>query len=249
MNTILHKNSFSIGEHLIFKTEKEVEEYLIQQGVIKKGHFVYTNGGHGSIYINIKDISKCISNLIPLAASMAIQIKDLEIDAIVGAPHGADALAVLVALYYGIFSGRQILLLKAVKKNDKIIWYKDNGKNITGKNIVIVEDVINTGKSIKKIAQELIWEHNGNLILYLVVCSRQNKQQLSNLEKELKAPIKALTIIEAKNYPVDLNNNPSDQCPLCKQGIPVNTSIGYGENFLNDIKNTYPDLYQKLKNK
>ncbi len=247
MNTILYKNSFFIGEHLMFKTEKEVEKYLIRQGVIKKGHFVYTNGGHGSIYINIKDISKCVGDLIPLAAKMATQIENLKVDAIVGTPHGADTLAVLVALYYGIFSGHQILLLKAVKKNNKIIWYKDNGKNIAKKNIVIVEDVINTGRSIKEVVRELIWKHNGNLILCLVVCSRQSKQQLSNLEKELKAPIKALTTIEAENYPINLNSHPNDQCPLCKQGIPMNTNIGYGEKFLNNIKNIYPDLYQKLK--
>jgi hypothetical protein len=55
-----------------------------------------------------------------------------------------------------------------------------------------------------------------------------------------------LTDVVATNYSMDLSRDPREQCPLCKDGIPIDTRVGHGKKFLADIHDTYPDLHEKL---
>ena len=52
--------------------------------------------------------------------------------------------------------------------------------------------------------------------------------------------------IEAANYAMDVSRDPREQCPLCANGIKIDMRVGHGEKFLQRIKDTYSDLYEKL---
>ncbi len=224
-----------------------IEEYLTRKEVfVRDGHFVYTKGGHGDIYVNIKALN--VAELIPVAMRMAyeIHISRLEPDVIVGVPFGADILASQVALFYSFFSEREILNLKLIKgENGSFFWYKNAKEKVRGKNIILVEDVINTGGSLVRCG-EFIRNSGVCELVCFVVCDRLSDKNpgLFVLGEKFKADYTdALISVEAKNYSVLEGADPREYCPFCKKGREINTSIGHGGEFLSKMKRESPDFH------
>lgn len=159
----------ALYEHTIAKLG--VWGYLENEGVALKGHFGYSGGGHGDAYINIRDL-KTMAQLCVVAMQMAWECRDKKVDAFVGTPHGADTLATLVALYYTKFTGgRAVEVLKPLKNQNGLVWYKDHGEHVRGKRIIQVEDVINSAKSLRETADFII-SSSGNFGGFIAVCNR-----------------------------------------------------------------------------
>jgi orotate phosphoribosyltransferase len=93
-------------------------------------------------------------------------------------------------------------------------------KYIPNKNILVVEDVLATGSSIRQVI-ELIRQHNGHVIGVSALCNRGNVQppDIGNV------PINALINIDLQTYP-------AEECPLCASHVPINTELGKGQAFL-----------------
>ena len=227
--------------------------YLESESTALTGHFVFTGGGHGGVYVNIRDLNT-IQKIAPIAMQIAWEVRDTEFDAVVGTPHGADTLAVLVAYYYAQFTTRSIEILKPLKDGkdergeDILTWYKDHGERVKGARILQVEDVINSAKSVRG-TFNFILEANGHVVTVVAVCNRISDKNpgLEVLKEESGAErFFALTDVEVANYAVDMSKDPRDQCPQCKDGVKIDTRVGHGKVFLADIKNVYPDLYEKL---
>lgn len=229
------------------KKGKGLQEYLKSKGVIIVGdHLVYTKGGHGDVYVNIKGLNAF--QLIPVSIQMAyeIHISGFKPAAFAGVPYGADILASQVALFYSLFSGEEVLNLKLMKEGgDGFSWYKDNGDYVEGVRIVFIEDVINTGGSLVRCGK-FIRDSRPAAISCWVVCDRLSDKNpgLSVLGKEFQVDdAGALLSIEAANYDVPEGTDPREHCPLCAEGRKINTSTGHGKAFLLKMKNTFPDFH------
>jgi orotate phosphoribosyltransferase len=227
-----------------------VWEYLLSSKVAMDGHFVFSNGGHGDRYINIRDLNT-IELLSPIAMQTAFYLLEEKIDAIIGTPHGADTLAVLVAYYYSMLTGYPVEVLKLLKDgNDNLIWYKDHGMRVKNAYIFQIEDVVNSAKSLCETAN-FIKQANGISRGFVTVCNRISDKNpgLSVLMDKLQLDLViALTEIEVVNYDVDIAYNPQEQCPFCANGIALNKRVGHGIKFLAQIKDKYPQLYTQLNN-
>ncbi len=223
--------------------------YLELSGVaLRNDHFVFTKGGHGDVYINIRDLDT-VQKLIPVAMQMAWEVRNVSADAVVGTPHGADTLAVLVAYYYSLFARRKITVLKLLNDGNNLKWYKDNHERVRDVNVLQIEDLINTGGSLLDTAR-FIKESSGNLIGFVAVCNRISDKNpgLDFFAKELDIDCAiALASVEAKNYAVNIDKNPQEQCPLCAEGKKVNLRVGHGSKFLSQIEELYPNLFNQLK--
>lgn len=225
-----------------------VWDYLESQNVALKGHFVFTGGGHGDAYVNIRDLNT-IQLLSPVAMQIAWEARKFNFVAVVGTPHGADTLAVLVAYYYAQFTMKKVEVLKPLKKGDELIWYKDHGDRVKGLRTLQIEDLINTAKSLRETAA-FIRDSGAQSVGFIAVCNRISDKNpgLEALQKEFGVECAhALTDVVAANYTMDSAKDPRDQCPHCAAGEKINMRVGHGAKFLAQIKGKYPDLHKKLK--
>jgi orotate phosphoribosyltransferase len=221
--------------------------YLKKQNVILQGHFVYSGGGHGDTYVNIRDLVT-MEQLIPIAIQMAWECREIErIDGFVGTPHGADTLTTLVAYYYYVLTCNKVEVLKLLKPGGRLEWYKDHDQRAIGMCLVQIEDVINSAKGLQETA-DYILSSDGTLVGIRAVCNRVSAKNpgLKSLHDKYKTDVAVLCAIEANNYAVSLSDDPSKQCPLCRDGVRMETRYGYGTNFLRKIQDEYPELHRRI---
>ena len=163
-------------------------------------------------------------------------------------PHGADTLAVLVAYYYTLFTENDVEVLKPLKSEGGLVWYKDHGTRVKGARTLQIEDVINSAGSLIETAQ-FIGQSHGVLLLIYAVCNRRSDKNpgLFKLSEKFGAKVFALTEVDAANYSVNVPLDIIGQCPLCRDGVPIDTRVGHGAKFLAQIEDVYPNLYNKLR--
>lgn len=193
--------------------------------IVTNGHFIYTSGRHSSIYIN-KDAlyahTKLISSLCQL---MAQPYNGDQIDVVVGPVLGGIVLSQWVAHHLNVNrTNGETLAIFAEKGDDGInkhfFFGRGYDKFISGRNILIVEDLLTTGGSVRQVI-ETVRGYGGNVVGMSVLCNRGNVQpaDVGNV------PIHALISLSLETYT-------EQTCPFCQQQIPVNTEMGKGRAFL-----------------
>ncbi len=148
-----------------------------------------------------------------------------QIDVVVGPVLGGIVLSQWVA--YHLNERRTVsetLAVYAEKEGDgpgkKFFFGRGYDKHISGKNVLVVEDVLTTGGSARQVI-ELVREHSGQVIGLSALCNRGNVQP-----KEVGGvPVSALIAITLQTYA-------EEECPFCQQHVPINTIVGKGRAFL-----------------
>lgn len=105
------------------------------------------------------------------------------------------------------------------------IFRRGYDKYLKGKNVLVLEDLTTTGLSVKKTI-EAVKKAGGKVVAVGVMFNRDPKHIDSDF---IGAPFTALQDFVAKAY------SPED-CPLCKKGVPINTKVGHGKEFLEHKK-------------
>src|SRR5256886_7207339 len=123
--------------------------------IVRDSHFVYSSGRHSSVYIN-KDAlylhTKVISTLCQL---MAQPYNADQIDVVVGPVLGGIVLSQWVAHYLNVNrSAGETLAIFAEKGEDavnkKFFFGRGYNKFIPGRTILVVEDLLTTGGSVRQ---------------------------------------------------------------------------------------------------
>ena len=91
----------------------------------------------------------------------------------------------------------------------------------TAKKVLVVEDVLTTGGSVKKVV-EAVRALEGQVIGVGALCNSGNitANDLGNVP-ELLALVK-----------ISLESWEEKDCPLCQRQVPINTVLGKGQEFL-----------------
>lgn len=94
-------------------------------------------------------------------------------------------------------------------------------KFVAGKNVLLVEDVLTTGGSTKKVV-EATRAIGGNVVGLGILCNRGGitPQEAADVPK----------LFALVNIKLDVWDEVD--CPLCSQGIPINTDFGKGREYL-----------------
>lgn len=196
--------------------------------IIENSHIIYTSGKHGSVYLN-KDALYPHTELTSEVGKMfAEKYKDANIDVVVGPMLGGIILSQWTAYHLSKLTGKDVLSAYAEKTEDKKFTLKTRRKYdqlVEGKNVLVVEDITNTGGSIKK-SIEAVKESGGNVV---ASCVMINRSPATVNSETMGAPFDALGVIEADAYE-------AEECPLCKNGVPVNTEVGHGKAFLTKLR-------------
>lgn len=192
------------------------------RAVLINDHFVYTSGKHGSVYINKDALYPHTRETSEIGKMFAEKFKDKNIEVVAAPALGGIILSQWTAYHLSQLTGKEVLGVYTEKTPDKNqIFTRGYDKLVKGKNVLIIEDLTTTGGSVKKVVNS-VKEVGGKIVAVCVMVNRDPKNVTSQV---VGAPFSALGTLPAEAYD-------ENKCPLCKKGIPINTSVGHGRKYL-----------------
>jgi orotate phosphoribosyltransferase len=178
-------------------TKQEILQILKDSGALLEGHFILTSGLHSGQYIEKFRILEHPRYTEMLCKEIAEQYKGLNITAVVGPMTGGIIIAYETARHLGAKS------IFTERINGRMQFRR--GFTLSpDDNVIIVEDIITTGGSVKEVIEEV--KRFGSTISGLSCLVDR-----SNSEAKFSMPFKPLLVMDAVNYF-------PDDCPLCKSG-------------------------------
>lgn len=150
-----------------------VEEIFEECGAILNGHFVLASGRHSGKYLEKALIyvdPERVSDLCYEMAAEASRIKNIE--AVVGPAMGGISLSQWIAYYLSDLYQRKVLSLFTEKnKAKKQVLKRGYQKLVAGKQVLVVDDILTTGGSVKQVIKEVV-KAGGEVAAVCVTCNR-----------------------------------------------------------------------------
>ncbi len=202
--------------------EQDVLNMLGRVGaVITNSHLVYTSGKHGSAYVNKDAVYPHTEETSRLCRAIAQEFVMDGVEVVIAPAIGGVILMTWTARHLSDLTGREVLGVYAEKDGEGFIIKRGYDKLLPGKNVLVVEDLLTTGGSVKKVI-EVVRALGGNVIGLAVLCNRGGitAQDVGGVPK-----LFALTNVKLDAWD-------EADCPLCAQGVPINTDVGKGREFL-----------------
>lgn len=202
--------------------EEKVKKILARSNaVLTNGHFVYVSTKHGDKYINKDAIYPHIKDVKELCKMWAEDFKDSGVEVVVGPAMGGVILSHDTAGELSKILKKEIPGVYAEKDGDGGFKFtRGYDAFVKGKKILVVEDVLTTGGSVKKVI-DLTREAGGKIVGLGVIANRGNVKAKDVGVKKMDALIN-----------LEFNAMEAKDCTLCKNGVPVNTNVGKGKLFL-----------------
>ncbi len=212
-------------------TEEKVLKVLRDcNAVITDSHIVYTSGKHGSAYVNKDAVYPHTKITSWLCEAFAWQFAKQGIEAVIGPEKRGIILAQWTAHHLSCPRIREVLAVYAEKADDgeSFVIKRGYDKLISGKKVLVVEDVLTTGGSAKKVV-EAVRAIGGKVAGLAVLCNRGGITP-----KDVGEVPKLFALVNLK-----LDSWEEDSCHLCDTGVPLNLDVGKGREFLERKKDTY----------
>ena len=176
----------------------EVLKLLEQAQGVLHGHFCLTSGLHSDIYFQCAKLYQYPEITEQLGSKLAELLKDIDFDTIV-----APAIGAVIIGYETAKNAHKRNLF--VERKDGIMQLRRGYSLKKGEKVVIIEDVITTARTIKETI-DAIKEFEPEIVAVGCIVDRTKGKTEYN--------IKSLLQIDPVVYE-------HDNCPLCKEGIPV----------------------------
>lgn len=190
-----------------------------QCGVLTRGsHLVYTSGRHGADYVN-KDALYPIPGVISeLCEEIARQFSSAGVDVVLAPALGGIILTQWIAHHLTVMTKKSVLAVFAekIETPEGFVIKRGYEKLIQGKRVLIAEDVLTTGGSVKKVV-ELAGKLGAQVVGVAALCNRGGIRAQDIGTQVLFS----LTEFSLESW------EPSE-CPMCKKGIPIHTTLGKG---------------------
>lgn len=166
----------------------ELAKKLLEVGALKFGDFTLSSGKKSNVYVDIKNAITYPEILERIAEMMAEKLKKYDFDRIACIELGGVPIAVAVSMK----TKKPLVIFRKEKKthglgNDMI------GELKKGDKVVVVEDVITTGRSAISVA-ERVKERGGEIVAILAVVDREES------ELKFESLIKLSELIKAKDF-------------------------------------------------
>jgi orotate phosphoribosyltransferase len=186
------------------------------------GHFVYKSKKHGSGYINMDPLFPDVGLVSSMCAQL-IRPFEGEFETVAGPATGGVVLAFACAMQT---HSRRPAAVWADKNGDEFAFERAGfTDHLTGKRVLVVEDLLTTGGSVLKVCREAE-KHGAEIVGVSVICNRGGVTA-----DQLEVP--RLEALASVNFSaID-----PDDCELCESGVPIVEDIGHGSNY----KAEHPD--------
>ncbi len=213
---------------VFYMNESDVLQILEDVGAFRSGHFVFVSGLHADTYVNKNAMYPYTHQMSKLCKGIAEKFKDKNVEAVVGPETGGIILSQWVAYHLSEMTGKEVLGVYADKdhslpKDEPVQFIIKRGydESIKGKRTLVVEDLVTTGGSIKKVVAEA--QRVGAEVVGAVALVNRG-----NVTREMAGnPPEFISMLT-----VDLEQWPAETCELCAGNIPVNTDVGHGKDYL-----------------
>ena len=175
----------------------DLEKLLKDLQVLQEGHFVLNSGLHSKFYFQKFRILENPDATTKLCTLVADMFRDKKIDWVIGPTIGGVIIAFETARQLGCRAG-----FAEEKEGQRVVA---RGFDISGKNVLIVDDVLTTGKSVRETIDG-VNEQKGRITGVVVLIDRSAGDpgfQFSAVYKK------------------EVENFQPDACPLCQTGIPL----------------------------
>ncbi len=237
--------------------EQEVLEILNRTGAVITGsHIVYTSGKHGSVYVNKDALFPHDNETSLLCEAIAWQFRDEGVEVVVAPAIGGVILSRRVSHRLAKLTGRKIpgvyaerdeeTILRAeadisltfgatgkamvahLKKGDELVVKKPSfvlkrgyDDEVRGRKVLVVEDILTTGGSARRVV-EATRAFGGEVVGVGVICNRGGVRPA-----DLADAPKLFAVVN-----LTLDTYDEADCPLCRDGVLMNTTLGKGKGWL-----------------
>lgn len=181
-------------------TQKRAAETLAELGVLQGGHFRLTSGRHSDKYMQCAKLFEQPKESAELCALLAGRFAGDNIELVAGPAIGGVIMAYEVARALGVPN------IFAERENG-VMTFRRGFKVAPGTRVLVVEDVVTTGGSVKEIVS-LLQEHGGEVVAVGSVVDR------SGGAVDFGVPFHSLVTMEIRSWE-------EAECPLCKEGVPI----------------------------
>lgn len=199
---------------------RALQIFAQNKAIITNSHIVYASGKHGSEYVNKDAVYPDTQATDELCGFIAEHFKDANIEVVAAPAVGGVTLSHEVASQL-TRADRKVLGIYADKEGDNLIFKRGYGELVKGRRVLIVDDVLTTGGSVAKLV-ELVRSLGGEVVAVAVLCNRGGvkSEDVGNVPE-----LFALSSVQMESYE-------ESECPLCKAGVPINTEVGKGKEYL-----------------
>ena len=215
-------------------TEEKVLEVLAKTGaIITDSHIVYTSWRHGTAYVNKDAVYPHTEDISKLCRAIAEHFSDREvngIDVVVAPAVGGVILSQWTAHWLTELTGIETLAIYAEKSEDGKSFVFKRGydrylrkapDSDLPKLVLVVEDVLTTGGSARGVV-EAVRALQGEVVGVGVLCNR------GGVTPEALGDVPELFALSN----IKMDSWEEAECPLCAKGVPINTTVGKGREFL-----------------
>ncbi len=178
-----------------------VEELLKETGALLKGHFLLSSGLHSDTYIQCAKLLQKTRYAKGIGMDLALKLKKFSPDCIVSPAIGG------IIIGYEVARSLDVSFIFAERNSDGVMTFRRGFDPSEFKRVVIVEDVVTTGKSTREVIQALK-ENGSNVLATSAIVNRTGIDEIEGF------PLVSLTTMPLKTYS-------AKECPLCKDGIPL----------------------------
>ncbi len=198
--------------------EQQILDILARVGAVITGtHVVYTSGRHGKTYVNKDALYTSTEDTSAVCAQIAAHFASAGVEVVAGPTVGGVILTQWVAHHSPPTAhGRQPAAIYAEEVDGKRVFRRGYADFIPGKRVLVVEDILTTGGSARKVV-DAVRVAGGEVVGLGALCNR------GNVSAETVGAPEVYTLLT-----LPLTSWEAADCPLCRAGMPINTKVGKG---------------------
>ena len=188
--------------------------------ILENDHFVYVSGDHGSGWIDKDAIYPHTERIEQLCRSLGRLVKGRNIEVVCGPATGGLIIAEWTAHEIGALATFTEHDPNAGKPGGRFILRRGYDHLVAGKRVLVVDDIVNTGHSIRQTI-EAVRGAGGNAVIAGALVNR------GNVDAAGLGIAEFLYLLEYR-----IPSWPAAECKLCRDGVPVNTRYAHGAEFV-----------------
>ena len=181
--------------------DEPILEVFRQAGALLEGHFLLSSGLHSPKYLQCALVLEDPARAERLCRQLARAFTDDRIECVIGPALGGILVAYELARALGVRS------LFTERQDGKMTLRRGFAVR-PGERVLLAEDVVTTGGSLREV-QDLITAAGAKIVAVAALVDRT-----SGRDPGLGVPVTALVQVDVPTYA-------PDDCPLCRQGLPL----------------------------